>query len=64
MAEAIGLAASIAGLLTLVGQVTALSYALSDIRNASKSQKLYLQEISALTEVLRIEQAVEIQDTV
>jgi hypothetical protein len=36
---------------------------LSDIRGASKSQKLYLQEISALTEVLlRIEQALEVQD--
>jgi hypothetical protein len=64
MAEAIGLAAAIAGLLTLIGQVTKLSYTfLSDIRGASKSQKLYLQEVSALTEVLlRIEQSLEVQE--
>jgi hypothetical protein len=60
----IGLAAAVAGLVTLVGQVSKLSYAFfSDIKGASKSQKLYLQEISALTEVLlRIEQALEIQE--
>lgn len=60
----IGLAASVSGLLTLVGQVSKLSYGfISDVRNASKSQKLYLQEISALTEaLLRIEQALEVQD--
>jgi hypothetical protein len=64
MAEAIGLASAIAGLLTLIGQVTKLSYIfLSDIRSASKSQKLYLQEVSALTEVLlRIEQSLEVQE--
>ena len=64
MAEVIGFASAVAGLVTLVGQVTKLSYIfLSDIRGASKSQKLYLQEISALTEVLlRIEQAHEIQE--
>jgi hypothetical protein len=64
MAEAIGLASAIAGLLTLIGQVTKLSYTfLSDIRSASKSQKLYLQEVSALTEVLlRIEQSLEVQE--
>jgi hypothetical protein len=60
----IGLAASVAGLVTLVGQVSKLSYAFfSDIRGTSKLQKLYLQEISALTEVLlHIEQALEIQE--
>lgn len=64
MAELIGLASAVAGLVTLIGQVSKLSYAfLSDIRGASKSQKLYLQEISALTEVLlRIEQALEVDD--
>ena len=63
MAEAIGLASAIAGLVTLVGQVAKLSYIfLSDVRGASKSQKLYLQEISALTEVLlRVEQAIDVQ---
>ena len=64
MAEVIGLASAVAGLVTLVGQVAKLSYIfLSDIRGASKSQKLYLQEVSALTEVLlRIEQALEVQE--
>jgi hypothetical protein len=64
MAEAIGLASAVVSLVTLVGQVTKLSYSfLSDIKNASKSQKLYLQEISALAEVLlRIEQAPEIKE--
>ena len=64
MAEVIGLASAIAGLVTLIGQVTKLSYVfLSDIRGASKSQKLYLQEVSALTEVLlRIEQSLEVQE--
>ena len=64
MAEALGLASAVAGLVTLIGQVTKLSYVfLSDVRSASKSQKLYLQEISALTEVLlRVEQALEVQE--
>jgi hypothetical protein len=64
MAEIIGLASAVAGLVTLVGQVTTLSYIfLSDIRGASKSQKRYLQEISALTEILlRMEQALEVQE--
>ena len=64
MAELVGLASAIAGLVTLVGQVAKLSYSfLSDIRGASKSQKLYLQEISALTEVLlRTEHALDIQE--
>jgi len=44
--------------------VSRLSYIfLSNIRNASRSQKLYLQETSALTEVLlRIEDALEVRD--
>ena len=66
MAEALGIASAVVGLVTLVAQVTKLSYTFfSDIRNASKSQKLYLQEISALTEVLlRLEQALELQERV
>ncbi|KAF2111928.1 ankyrin repeat-containing domain protein [Lophiotrema nucula] len=59
MAEAIGLAASLTTLLALAGQVAQLSYAyVSDVRNAPKIQKMYLQEISAFMEVLfRAEQA-------
>jgi len=64
MAEGLALASAVASLVTLVGQVSRLSYIfLSDIRNASRSQKLYLQETSALTEVLlRIEDALEVRD--
>ena len=60
MAEAIGLAASVAGLLQLAGSVVKLSYAyISDVRNAPKVQKMYLQEVSALMDVLfRAEQAI------
>ena len=60
MAEVIGLAASVAGLLQLAGQVVKLSYAyVSDVRNAPKFQKLYLQEVSAFMDVLfRAEQAI------
>ncbi len=63
MAEVLGLASAVASLVTLVGQVSKLSYDfLSDVKNASKSQKLYLQETSALTEaLLRIEDALEVQ---
>ena len=63
MADVLGLASAVASLVTLVGQVSKLSYAfLSDVKNASKSQKLYLQEASALTEaLLRIEDALEVQ---
>jgi hypothetical protein len=66
MAEALGLASAIVTLVTLIGQFTKLSYVfLSDIRKASKSQKMYLQEIPALTEVLlRIEQALGVQELV
>jgi hypothetical protein len=60
MAEVIGLASAIASLVTLAAQITQLSYDyISDIKNASKAQKMYLQEVSALTDVLlRIEEAV------
>ena len=63
MAEVLGLASAVASLVTLVGQVSKLSYDfLSDVKNASKSQKLYLQETSGLTEaLLRIEDTLEVQ---
>jgi hypothetical protein len=61
MAEALGLAASIASLLQIAAQITQLSYSyISDVRNAPKAQKLYLQELSAFNEVLfRAEQAIQ-----
>ncbi|GMG15260.1 unnamed protein product [Aspergillus oryzae] len=58
MAEIIGLVASIGSLVQIAGQITKLSYSyVSDIKSAPKTQKHYLQEVSALTEV--IEQADE-----
>ncbi|KAJ5169844.1 uncharacterized protein N7500_002627 [Penicillium coprophilum] len=53
MAEVVGLLASIGGLVQIAGQITKLSYSyVSDIKSAPKTQKLYLQEVSALTDVL------------
>ncbi|CAH0042647.1 unnamed protein product [Clonostachys rhizophaga] len=68
MAEALGLASGIAGLLSLAIEVTKLSYRyIHDVRSAKSTQKQYLREIAALTEVLlRIEeaaQAIEAQGT-
>lgn len=61
MAEAIGLAASIASILQIAAQITQLSYSyVSDVKNAPKTQKQYLQELSAFTDVLfRAEQAIQ-----
>ena len=57
MAEAIGLAASIATLLEIVAKVSVLSYRyVSDVSNATKTQKAYLDEISALQDVLLLSQ--------
>ena len=66
MAEVLALSSAIASLVTLVGQVSKLSYDfLSDIRNASKSQKMFLQEVSALTQVfLQMEDAFEVAPSV
>ena len=66
MAEVLGLASAIASLVTLVGQVTKLSYGfLSDIRNAPKSQKMFLQEVSALTQVfLQMDDALDVESSV
>lgn len=53
MAEIIGVVSGIANLATLAIQITTLSYRIvSDIRNASRTQKQYLQEVSALTAAL------------
>lgn len=61
MAEVVGLAASIASLLQIAGQITQLSYSyVSDIKSAPKTQKQYLQEVSAFTDILfRAEQAIQ-----
>jgi Fungal N-terminal domain of STAND proteins len=61
MAEAVGLASGIAQLVVIAVQITQLSYGyVSDVRNASRTQKTYLQEVSALTDVLfRLEEAIQ-----
>ncbi|KIJ28497.1 hypothetical protein M422DRAFT_189664 [Sphaerobolus stellatus SS14] len=61
MAELIGVIASIVQLASLAGDITRLSYGyLSDVKNASKSQKSYLRKVSALTDVLlRLEYALD-----
>ncbi|CAG9977300.1 unnamed protein product [Clonostachys byssicola] len=61
MAEVLGLASGIAGLLSLAIEVTKLSYRyIHDVRSAKSTQKQYLREIAALTEVLlRIEEAAQ-----
>jgi len=59
MAEAVGLAGSIAGLVQIAASIARLSYSyVLDVMNAPKTQKLYLQEVSAFVDVLlRTEQA-------
>jgi hypothetical protein len=53
MAEILGIACGIAGLTSLAMEISHLSYGyISDIRSAQSTQKQYLREISALTEVL------------
>jgi hypothetical protein len=66
MAEAIGLVASIASLIQITTQITQLSYSyVHDIKSAPKTQKQYLQEIAAFTDVLfRVEQAVQDGETI
>lgn len=52
-AEIVGVAGSIANLVTLTAQVTKLCYSyIVDVRKASQTQKSYLQEISILMDVL------------
>lgn len=53
MAEVLGLASAVAQLVGVTVELTKLSYSyLYDVRNASKSRKSYLREVSALTDVL------------
>ncbi|KAL2865966.1 ankyrin repeat-containing domain protein [Aspergillus lucknowensis] len=65
MAEAIGLAVNIASVLQLATEIAQLSYSYArDVKNAPKTQKRYLQEVSALMEVLfRVEQAIQDAET-
>lgn len=64
MAEAVALAASIAGLTSLAIQLTQISYHyVSDLRDASKAVLSYIRELSALTSVLlRLQEVLEIPD--
>ena len=61
MAEAIGVVSGIAQLVTVATQVAKFTYGyIVDVRNASRVQKAYLQEVSALVEVLlRLELALQ-----
>ena len=61
MGEVIGLASGVAGLVAISLQISQLSYGyISDIINAPRTQKAYLQEVLALSEVLfRLEVAVQ-----
>jgi hypothetical protein len=53
MAEVLGIDSSIAGLASLVIQLSQISFQFScDVKRASKSQSSYLQGLSALTSVL------------
>ncbi|KAL3454105.1 ankyrin repeat-containing domain protein [Aspergillus insuetus] len=65
MAEALGVAINIAAVLQLATEIAQLSYNYArDVKNAPKTQKQYLQEISALMEVLfRVEQAIHDAET-
>jgi hypothetical protein len=64
MAEAVGLAASIAGLAGLTIQLAQVSFQyVSSVHGASKAVSSYLQELSALTSVLlRLHTVVDIPD--
>jgi hypothetical protein len=65
MAEALGVAVNIAAVLQLATEIAQLSYNYArDVKNAPKTQKQYLQEVSALMEVLfRVEQAIHDAET-
>ncbi|KAJ7033224.1 ankyrin repeat-containing domain protein [Mycena alexandri] len=53
MAEVVGFASAIAGLVALAAQITSISYGyLSDVRDAKHTRSQYLAELSALTDAL------------
>ncbi|WQF76737.1 Putative NACHT nucleoside triphosphatase, P-loop containing nucleoside triphosphate hydrolase [Colletotrichum destructivum] len=61
MAEAVGLASGIAGLVTIAMQISKLSYDyMSTVKSAHETQKQYIREVTGLTDVLlRSEEAVQ-----
>lgn len=65
MAEALGLVVNIAAVIQVAAEIAQLSYKYArDVKNAPRAQKEYLQEVSALMEVLfRVEQAVQDVET-
>ncbi|KAL3433218.1 ankyrin repeat-containing domain protein [Aspergillus tetrazonus] len=65
MAEALGLVVNIAAVIQVAAEIAQLSYKYArDVKNAPRTQKEYLQEVSALMEVLfRVEQAVQDVET-
>ncbi|KAL4971954.1 ankyrin repeat-containing domain protein [Aspergillus desertorum] len=65
MAEALSLAVNIAAVVQVAVEIAQLSYKYArDVKNAPRTQKEYLQEVSALMEVLfRVEQAVQDAET-
>ncbi|KAL9109444.1 MAG: hypothetical protein Q9227_005952 [Pyrenula ochraceoflavens] len=63
MAEAIGVASSVAQLVTVAAQIAKLAYGyIVEVRNASRAQKAYLQEVSAFVDVL-LQLEVALQDS-
>lgn len=53
MAETLALASAIVSIVTVASQITSLSYSyISDIKSATKTQKAYLIEVTALKDVL------------
>ena len=65
MAEAIGIVSSVAQLVQVATQIAKFTHGyIVDVRNASRVQKSYLQEVSALVDVLlRLEQALQDSET-
>jgi hypothetical protein len=65
MAEVVGLVSSIVALIELSAKIAGLSYSYArQVKNAPKTQKQYLQQVSALIEVLhRVEQAVAVSES-
>ncbi|KAJ6540513.1 ankyrin repeat-containing domain protein [Mycena capillaripes] len=54
MAELVGFVSAVAGLVTLAGQISKISYGyLSDVRDAQRMRGRYLTELSAFTDALK-----------
>ena len=65
MAEVLASASAIAGLVSLAVQLSQISFGyISNVMGASKAQKSYLQELSALTStLLQLQQAIDLPGT-